>query len=157
MGKTIRRRRQEGKTDYKARMELIKSGKPRLVIRKTNRYIIAQIVRSEGAQDFVVTTMSSKDLISKGWPEDKSGSLKNRAASYLIGYLVGKLALSKKVDEAILDFGMHRNIQKSRIYTVLKGVVDAGVKVPHDKKVLPTDEFVHVSPEFKKIIDKIKK
>ena len=157
MGKTIRRRRLEGRTDYKARMEFIKSGKPRLVVRKTNRYMIVQIVQSNGAQDAVITTFSSKDLISKGWPEDKAGSLKNRAACYLTGYLIGKTAISKKVTEAILDFGMHRNSQKSRIYTVLKGVVDSGLKVPHDAKVLPKEELMHVNPEFKKIMEKIKK
>ncbi|MDO8563734.1 MAG: 50S ribosomal protein L18 [Nanoarchaeota archaeon] len=156
MGRTIRRRRLEARTDYKARIELIKSGKPRLVVRKTNRYVIAQLVRSEGAQDFVVSTLSSKDLIAKGWPENKSGSLKNRSAAYLTGYLLGKAALGKKITEAILDAGMYRNIQKSRIYTVLKGALDAGLKVPHDAKVLPKEEFLHVSPEFKKIVEKIK-
>jgi len=38
--RTIRRRRREGKTDYKARLNLLKSGLPRVIIRKTNNYII---------------------------------------------------------------------------------------------------------------------
>ena len=38
--KTIRKRRYEGKTDYKARFFLLKSGKPRVVFRKTNRYLL---------------------------------------------------------------------------------------------------------------------
>jgi large subunit ribosomal protein L18 len=157
MGKTIRRRRLEGRTDYKARLEFIKSGKPRLVIRRTNRYMIAQIVKSTGAQDSVIVNLSSKDLVLKGWPENKAGSLKNRAACYLTGFILGKEAQAKKINEAILDFGMHRNIQKSRIYTVLKGAIDSGLKVPHDVKVLPKEELIHVNNEFKKIMEKIKK
>jgi large subunit ribosomal protein L18 len=38
------RRRREGKTNYYKRLKLIRSGKPRLVVRRTNKYIIAQIV-----------------------------------------------------------------------------------------------------------------
>ena len=37
MPKVQRRRRIEAKTDYKARFNLLKSEKPRLVVRKTNR------------------------------------------------------------------------------------------------------------------------
>ncbi len=60
--KTQRRRRLETKTDYKARLALLKSEKPRLVIRKSNRYILAQIVLSEIAQDKILFRVSSKDL-----------------------------------------------------------------------------------------------
>jgi len=42
--KLPRRRRIASKTDYKARLSLLKSEKPRLVVRKTNRYIIAPII-----------------------------------------------------------------------------------------------------------------
>ena len=61
--KTVRRRRQEGKTDYKARLALLISEKPRLIVRKTNRYVIAQIVRTEIAQDKVVVGTTSKVLL----------------------------------------------------------------------------------------------
>ncbi len=36
------RRRREGKTNYYKRREMIKSGLPRLVVRRTNRYVIAR-------------------------------------------------------------------------------------------------------------------
>jgi len=42
--KTLKRRRQEFKTDYLNRIKLLKCGKPRLVFRKTNRYVIIQII-----------------------------------------------------------------------------------------------------------------
>lgn len=150
-----KRRRHEQKTDYKARLALLKSKKPRLVVRKSNKYLTAQIVQSDGAQDTVLVTANSKALLTKGWPKDKTGSLKNRAAGYLTGMLVAKLAASKKIEEAILDLGMYRNILKSRLYSVLKGAVDAGLKIAHNEKALPTEEMISSADESK-LIDKIK-
>ena len=60
--KLPRRRRLESKTDYKSRLALLKSEKPRLVVRKTNRYIIVQIVSSEIAQDKILVGKTSKKL-----------------------------------------------------------------------------------------------
>jgi large subunit ribosomal protein L18 len=155
VNKTIRRRRFEGKTDYKARMALIKSGKPRLVIRKTNRYVIAQLVLTEIAQDKVIATAISKDLISKGWPEAMSGSLKSRAAAYLTGLMLGN-KVKAKYKEAIVDFGMNRNVKKSRIYATIKGFIDSGVKVPCSEEVLPTKEEM-ANEKTDKILAKLEK
>ena len=41
------RRRREGVTDYRKRLKLVKSGKLRLVVRRTNRYVIVQLVESK--------------------------------------------------------------------------------------------------------------
>jgi len=155
MPRTLRRRRAEAKTDYKARLALLKSEKPRLIIRRTNRYIILQIVESHIAQDKVLFGATSKELLSKGWPESLSGSLKNRAAAYLAGLLLGKKA-SGKIKEAILDMGMHRNIKKSRIYSALKGVIDAGIKIPHDKDSLPSLDEISKNPKTREIFNKLK-
>lgn len=152
--KSVRRRRLEAKTDYKARLALLKSEKPRLVIRKTNRYIIAQIIASETAQDKVVAGMTSKALISKGLPSEMSGSMKSLGASYLTGFLLGKASIKAGVNEAILDTGMHINVKNSRIYAVLKGAVDAGMKIPHNKEILPPIESIK-SEKISKIFDKI--
>jgi large subunit ribosomal protein L18 len=152
--KTIRRRRLENKTDYKARLAMLKSEKARLVVRKTNRYIIAQVVVSDLAQDKVLFGANSKDLISKGWPEKNAGSLKGIPAAYLTGLMLGKMAKSE-VKEAILDLGMQRNNKKSRLYAVLKGFVEAGVKVPHSEEALPEVEVKN--PEIAKIFEKVKK
>src|SRR3989339_500834 len=51
--KTLKRRRQEFKTDYNKRIKLLKSQRPRIVFRRTNKYIIAQYVTSYEAQDNV--------------------------------------------------------------------------------------------------------
>jgi len=136
-----KRRRIEAKTDYVARLSLLKSSKPRFVVRRTNRYMIAQLVSSKNAQDSVLLSVSSKDLLDKSWPSDKAGSLKGLPAAYLTGILFGNLA--KKISkEAILDLGMHRNVKKSRIYAVLKGAVDAGLVVAHSGESLPSEKDI---------------
>lgn len=154
MAKSIRQRRHECKTDYKARLNLLKSEKPRLVVRKTNRYVIAQIVISELAQDKVLFGVTSKALLSKGWPKEMEGSLKSLPAAYLTGMLLGHMAKSK-VKEAILDIGMYRNVKKSRIYAVVKGVIAAGLHIPHDPVALPSDEQLKANEKTAQILTKL--
>jgi large subunit ribosomal protein L18 len=155
MAKTVKRRRIEGKTDYKSRLALLKSEKPRLVVRKTNKYIIAQIVSSETSKDKVLIGLSSKALISKGWSQKDSGSLKSLTAAYLTGLLIGKIG-KEKVKEAILDQGMHRTIQGSRIYALLKGAIDSGLSIPHNPEVLPSLEKIKSNEKLSHYLEKIK-
>jgi len=49
--RTIKKRRKQNKTDYLGRLKLLKSGKPRVVFRRTNKYIIVQYITSKQAQD----------------------------------------------------------------------------------------------------------
>ena len=155
MAKTQRRRRREAKTDYKARFAMLKSEKLRLVVRKTNKFMIAQIVDSDIAQDKTLIRMTTKDLLTKGWPKEKAGSLKSLPAAYLLGFMIGK-QMKDKVKEAILDIGLQRNIKGSRIFAVLKGAVDAGLNIPHSKEALPSDERLRSNEELAKLIDTIK-
>ena len=150
-----KRRRLEAKTDYGTRLTLIRSGKPRFVLRKTNRYIVAQLVTSTSAQDTVLLTVSSRDLLEKGWPKDKEGSLKSLPAAYLAGYMFGNLA-KKQAKEAILDLGMQRNVKKSRLYAALKGAVDAGLSVPHSSDALPTDEQISSNKSVGGLVSSLK-
>jgi large subunit ribosomal protein L18 len=157
IGKTIKRRRQEAKTDYGSRLVMLKSGKPRLVIRKTNKQIIMQIVVSELAQDKIISGFSSNALLEQGWPKELKGSLKGLAAAYVTGrILAGKV--KGKISEAILDLGMQRNIKKSRIYSAVKGAIDGGLKVKVSEDVLPSlDEIKKRSNEkVQKVFDKLK-
>ncbi|MCH7568261.1 MAG: 50S ribosomal protein L18 [Nanoarchaeota archaeon] len=154
IGRTIRRRRKEGKTDYKARLGFLKSGKPRAIVRKTNRYIIGQIVISDIAQDKVIVSVNSKDLLSHGWPSELKGSLKNLSACYLTGFLLGKK--SKDIKEAIFDIGLHRNVKKSRLYAFLKGLIDSGIELPYNKEALPSDEEIKKNEKTADLIEKIK-
>lgn len=156
MGKTIRRRRIENKTDYKARLTLLKSGKPRLVVRKTNKYVIVQIVEANVAQDKILVGVTSKDLLSHGWPADKSGSLKSIPAAYLTGMLLAAKA-KKTIKEGVLDIGMYRNVKGSRLYAVLRGVVDGGIPIPHSKDSLPKDEDLKRNDKLTPILEKLKK
>ncbi|MBS3083612.1 50S ribosomal protein L18 [Candidatus Pacearchaeota archaeon] len=152
--RTIRKRRLEGRTDYKARLYLLKSGKPRVIFRKTNRYLLAQIVVSEIAQDKVLVNVTTKDLIKYGWPEKLSGSLKSLPAAYLMGYLLVKK--SKNIKEGVLDIGLLTHVPKSRIYAFVKGLKDAGFDIPCNDDVLPTEDLINKKKETAKLINQLK-
>lgn len=159
--KIPKRRRREGKTDYKLRLGLLKSEKPRIVFRKTNKYIIGQCVKSKNAQDSVVVGMNSKDLLDYGWPAERIGSLKSLPACYLSGFLLGKKILRKeKEKEFIFDIGMSRHVLKSKIYAFLKGVIDSGIKMNAKGEVFPDEkrlkgEHTKVKEIFSKVKEKI--
>lgn len=137
-----KRRRKENKTDYKKRFNLLKSGMPRIVFRKTNTQVLAQYVISNEAQDKVEFGISSKDLVSYGWPEKSKGSLKSTTASYLVGYYAGKKILNGEMKKPIVDFGMENMIYKSRVFGFLKGLVDAGVEVGHREDSFPDESRI---------------
>jgi len=154
--KTVLRRKKERKTSYKKRLGMLKSGKARVVIRKTNKYVIVQLVESRGAQDKVVFSISSKELLKHGWPKELGGSLKSVSAAYLTGYLAGKKI---KVDRAILDLGLQRSFYGGRLYAALKGLVDAGVKIEHDKKIFPSEERIsgkHLKENVQKAFESVR-
>ena len=155
MPKTQRRRRREAKTDYKARFALLKSEKPRLVIRKTNRFVLVQLVESDNAQDKVIARASSKDLLEKGWPAEKIGSLKSLPAAYLTGFLLVK-KLKKKPADIVLDIGLNRSTSNSRLYAAVKGALDAGLKIPHKSEILPSIDRIKSNEKLKGIFERIK-
>lgn len=154
------KRKRQGKTDYRARMIMLKSGKTRVIIRKTNKYLNVQLVKSREAKDEVIISVSSRELLKHSWPKSAEGSLKSIPAAYLTGYLVGKRILEKeKKLIVILDIGLARNSKGNRIYAVLNGLVDAGVNIAHDKKVFPNKERLdgkHLKKEIQVIIGKVK-
>ena len=160
--RTIRKkRRRESKTNYKLRLGLLKSGLLRIVIRKTNKYILLQVVESNEAQDKALISVSSKDLLKNGWDEKYSGSLKNVAAAYLAGLLLAKKILESDIKdkEFILDAGLARSIAGGRIYSATKGLVEGGVKLRISKEVFPTQERLdgkHLKPEVQELIKQVK-
>ncbi len=137
-----KRRRREYKTDYLKRLKLLKGEKPRIVFRKTNRYIIAQYIISEEAQDKILIGIDSRELKKYGWPENAQGSLKSIPASYLTGYLMGKNILKKKLETPILDSGMNRVLHKNRIYAFLNGLVDSEIKINCKREFFPEDSRI---------------
>lgn len=139
--KINKRRRIENKTNYRRRLGLLKSNSLRLVIRKTNRYLILQIIESKNSEDKVVHSASTKELLKLGWPEAKSGSLKSVSASYLAGLALGKKAKDVK-GRLVLDLGLIPNTKGSRVYAAVKGIADSGIKINYDEKVIPSKESI---------------
>ena len=140
MTKIQKRRRRENKTDYLKRLKLLKSEKPRIVFRKTNKYLIAQYVESNEAQDKVIFGINSKDLLKHGWDEKAKGSLKSVTASYLTGYFAGKKILKEKLETPIVDLGMIRVLHKTKVFAFIKGLIDAGVKIPSKGEAFPEED-----------------
>lgn len=140
MMRTIRRRRREQKTDYNKRIKLLKSEKARIVFRKTNKYIIAQYVVSDEAQDKIEIGITSKELLKYGWPKSAEGSLKSIPATYLTGYLMGKKIKEKKLENPIIDFGMLRVLHKTKPYAFIKGLKDFGIEIQCKEEICPEEE-----------------
>ncbi len=143
------RRRREHKTDYDSRIKLLQARKPRLVIRKTNKYIIAQIIKSEEAKDTTIAFAVSKELSKYGW----NHGFKNLPAAYLTGLLIASKA-EGKIKEAIVDIGLQRSTRGSRIYAVIKGAIEGGLKINCDEKMFPENERLKGAHLKTKDIDK---
>ena len=156
--RTIKRRRQENKTDYLKRTKLLKGGKPRVVFRRTNKYIIAQYITSHEAKDNIKIGLNSKALLKYGWPKEKQGSLKSISASYLLGYLIGKKILKDKLENPITDLGMIRTLYKTKVFAFLKGLIDSGLKISCKEEAFPEEERIMKKefdiPKIKSNIDK---
>ncbi|VDK24753.1 unnamed protein product, partial [Anisakis simplex] len=154
------KRRREGKTDYYARKRLTvqdknkyNTPKYRLIVRFTNKDIIAQIAYSRIVGDVVVCAAYAHELPRYGI---KVG-LTNYAAAYATGLLLARRHLAKlemadtykgveEVDgedynveqegerapfRAVLDIGLARTTTGAKIFAVMKGVADGGIDVPH--------------------------
>jgi len=155
------RRRREGKTDYRARQRLIRQDKTkyntpkyRLVVRKTNKDIITQLVYSKINGDVIVESAYARELKNYGV---KVG-FTNYASAYATGLLIARRILQKfKLDskyqglpqangeefkvkwneegprpfKALLDVGLARTTTGARVFAVLKGALDGGLFVPH--------------------------
>jgi len=159
MRKTLKKRRKKCQTDYSKRIKLLQSGIPRIVFRRTNRYIIAQYVTSKEALDSIVVGISSKMLLNYGWPKEKEGSLKSTPASYLTGFLLGKKIKDGKLETPICDSGGIRNIRKNRFFSFLNGLQDSGVGIKCDKEFFPTEDRIkgkHLKEDFSKTFEAIK-
>ena len=132
------RRRRECKTNYHVRYRLILSKKPRVVVRKSNASTTLQLVLAEQLGDKTLLTVNSKELENFGYTLSKS----NLPAAYLTGLLFGKKMLALGKVEGIADIGLHASTRGNRIYAAIKGVVDAGVNVPHSPEIFPEDERI---------------
>lgn len=152
------RRREKGKTDYRHRKRLLKSGLPRAIVRKSNMYVRVQFATFDMGGDLIVASALSKELESLGWKHSK----KNAPAAYLTGYLAGKRAFKAGVDKAVLDIGLHNPTKDSSMFATLKGLLDAGVNIPHSEDILPDDDRIRgksldekMGSDFDKVLKKL--
>lgn len=132
------RRRREGRTDYHSRLALLKSGVPRAVVRRSRNLIRVQFIEYDPVGDRILTAVDSSMLEPFGWKAGKA----NTASAYLTGYLGGRKALEAGIDEAVLDIGIVMPVAGSRSFAVLKGMVDAGMYIPHSDEALPSEERI---------------
>ena len=135
------RRKKTGKTDYKARLSLLKSKALRLVIRKSNKHMLLQLVKYTEKGDTILKSAHTKELSAYGWGISSG----NIPAAYLAGLLIGVKANGQT---AILDIGLQSKIRGSRIFAALKGASDGGLKINLSEEALPKDERItgkHIS------------
>ncbi|MCP3681153.1 MAG: 50S ribosomal protein L18 [bacterium] len=139
------RRKREGRTNYKKRLKLLLSNKPRIVIRKSLKNMNAQIAIYEPNGDKIVASANSAELKKYGW--NFSGG--NIAAAYLTGILLAVKAKKTNVKDGVVDIGFTPSVMGSRTYATLKGIIDAGnIQVACSEKVFPKDERIkgaHIS------------
>ena len=150
------RRRRELKTDYRKRLALLKGRKPRLVVRKSNNTMVAEVVSYEPEGDRTNAFFTSLALRGLGW----KGHTGNLPGAYLAGYACAKKAIKAGISEAVLDIGLLSPVHGSRAFAVLKGAVEAGLKVPCDETVFPSNERAsgkHISAETEKNFEETKK
>jgi len=132
------RRKREGRTDYKKRLTMLVSGIPRMVIRRTNKNIIIQVIEYADNGDHVIITANSSELKKLGW-KHATGNL---PAAYLTGVLAAKKSLSKGISKVIIDLGLQPKKSAARIYSAVKGAIDAGLDIPCSEEVFPSEDRI---------------
>ncbi len=127
------RRRKEGKTNYAKRLAFVKSNKNRLVVRRSNKRVLVELV-SQGKQgDQTLVFASSKELQQFGW----KGNSCNIPAGYLTGLLAGKKAVQSGQKEAVLDIGFQVAHHGGVLFAAAKGALDAGLQLSLGEKSVP--------------------
>ena len=127
------RRRREGKTDYHKRLGLMHTQRPRVVVRKTGRNLIIQLVADGSAGDVTLASANALELRNLGF----KGPTGNTPAAYLTGLLFATRALKDGHSKGVLDLGLSANSRGSRTYAALSGAVEGGLEIPHSSEPLP--------------------
>ena len=133
----ILRRLREEKTNYRKRGTMLIGKRDFITVNISNQNTQVQILTPGMTGDKVISSAHSRYLIEKGW----KGSRKSVPAAYLTGYLAGKKAISKGALDAILYTGTKRYTQ--RMAAALKGIIDAGLKVPASEDTFPPEDRIN--------------
>ena len=142
------RRIREKKTNYRKREKLLVGRKDFVTVNVSDQNISAQLIRPDLLGDKVLASVHSNELLSYGW----KGSRKNIPSCYLVGLLLGKKCLQKKISSAILYIGKRHFTTK--IAACLKGLAEAGLEMPFSENVLPSDDRIqgnHIADYAKKL------
>jgi large subunit ribosomal protein L18 len=124
-------------------------------VRKSLKFITVQIAEYDPTGDRMIASALSKELKEYGW--DKSAS--TTPAAYLVGYLAAKKALASGVEKAVLDIGLNTPSKGAKVFAALKGMVDAGLEIPHNPEVMPKDDRVkgtHLGGDVVKKFESVK-
>lgn len=137
--------RKRTQTDYRKRLKMLKSGLPRIVVRKTSSMVIGQVINYSEKGDLTVASAYGRDLKKYGW----EFSMKSIPAAYLIGFL---LATKSSAKEAILDKGIRTLKKDSFIYYFLRGAKDGGMDVHADELPISEERLYgsHISDYYDK-------
>lgn len=121
------------KTNYRKRQALLISKQDFVTIKISNQNVIAQVLKPEIQGDIVRVSTHSRELRRYGW----KGSLNSLPACFLVGLVLGRKALEKGVDKAVLYIG--NKPFTSRIAACMKGIVQAGINIPISSESYPTE------------------
>ena len=153
------KRRRNAKTDYQRRMKMLRGEVPRAVVRISNTQVTCQIVDFEPYGDKILNSVNGNTLVEKfKWP--KQASRKSIPACYLAGLALGNMAVSSGTKEAVLGLGLASSSRGNRIYSALKGMIDAGLDIPHSESIFPDDDRIngsHIDESISKAFEKSKK
>jgi len=130
------RRRREGRTDYRKRLNLLRSRKVRMVVRKSLKNTQIQFIEYKESGDSIIASAKSNELSKYNWKHSTSTT----PAAYLTGLLAGKRASDKGISECVLDIGRQQSVTGSKLFASLKGVLDAGIDCPHNEEKIPKED-----------------
>lgn len=146
------RRRREGKTNFAKRLALVKSGKTRMVVRRSNRNLVVQFIDFGQTGDRTLLTVTGAHLSKLyKWP-----SRRNVWTAYLAGLLAGKMAQKKGVKEFVLDMGMYMPSKGSVVFAAQKGAADSGLSTSFDSGKAPEAKLASPPDKYKDIFNDVK-
>ena len=125
------RRRRDALTNYERRLALVKSGKARMVVRKSLKSVTVQFVKFANKGDEVLAGANSAELKELGWSPRR-----NLPTAYLTGALAAKRAGKKGVGEFVLDIGLSTASKSAIVFSAAKGALDAGLKTGFDATIV---------------------
>ncbi len=133
---TLKRIR-EDKTNYRKRSAILIGRRLFITVKISDQNVSTQVLRPTPTGDIVLASAHSRELAKHGW----KGAFNNLPACYLTGLLVGKKAIQKEIKAAVLYIG--KDHFTSRVAACMKGIVDAGVRMPISEESLPDEDRIN--------------